>query len=115
MVIDSCFLAENESPEEHSRKQVVQRGRRDEAVEQFVACLVGEHEEAEVLAVLNCHGTDVFKKGRGLLEGDIAEEEGHHKGVDEAHLAAVLNAVAQALKERKELGLEVRHSCNISW
>lgn len=115
LVVDSRLLAENESAEEHPRKQVVQRGRGDELVEQFIACLVGEHEEAEVFAVLDGHGTDVFEKGRRLLEGDIAEEQGHHKSMDEADLAAVLDTVAEALEESEELGLEVRHSCNIRW
>jgi hypothetical protein len=59
--------------------------------------------------VLEGHGAYILEKCGHLFERDVPEEEGHDEGVDEAYLAAVLEAVPQPFEKGVDFLLEMRH------
>lgn len=81
-----------------------------QVVEALVARFVGEHEESQVLAVLDSHGEDGFEQGRQFAEVDVFEEEGHDEGVNEPDLGAVLYSIPEPFEHSLNFSAEHRHS-----
>lgn len=77
---------------------MIQRWWFREVIEGLVSWLIGEDKYTEVETMLEGHSDDGFEESGKVFKMNILEEESHNESVNETHLAAVLETVAESFK-----------------